>query len=263
MAIIAAEALGLPLNQVQLTSGDTDVTPYSVGESGSRTTSYTGTAVIAAAEQVRKQIFKTAASQLEVKPEDLDLKDGLVFVKTDPSQNIPLKKALRRTRGFIGQATTNPRKRMWDVAGKSFAAHFAEVEVDVLTGFTKVTRYVAAHDSGTIINRLSAESQVKGGVIQGIGMALTEELLIDRMTAIPLTPNYRDAKVPTHMEAPVVEVIFVDSFDPYGPFGAKVLGEFTIVPAVGAVANAIFNATAKRIKEIPITPDKILGSLLL
>ena len=263
MAIIAAEALGLPLNQVQLTSGDTDVTPYSVGESGSRTTSYTGTAVIAAAEQVRKQIFKTAASQLKVKPEDLDLKDGVVFVKTDPSQNIPLKKALRRTRGFIGQATTNPRERMWDVAGKSFAAHFAEVEVDVLTGFTKVIRYVAAHDSGTIINRLSAESQVKGGVIQGIGMALTEELLIDRMTAIPLTPNYRDAKVPTHMEAPEVEVIFVDSFDPYGPFGAKVLGEFTIVPAVGAVANAIFNATGKRIKEIPITPDKILGSLLL
>ncbi|MBI4490171.1 MAG: xanthine dehydrogenase family protein molybdopterin-binding subunit [Deltaproteobacteria bacterium] len=259
MAIIASEALGIPLNQIQLTNGDTDVTPYSVGESGSRTTSFTGTAVIAAAEDVRKLIFNVAAAELKVKPEDLDLKDGNVFVKSNLSQKLPLSKALRRSGELIGRATTNPSFK--GMAGKSFAAHFAEVEVDTWTGHVTVTRYVAAHDSGTILNRLPAESQIKGGVVQGIGMALTEELLIDRPTAIPLNPTYRDAKVPTHLETPEVEVIFIERYDPYGPFGGKVVGEPPITPAVATVANAIFNATGKRFKELPITPDKILRAV--
>jgi xanthine dehydrogenase molybdenum-binding subunit len=261
MAIIAAEALGIPLHQLQLTNGDTDVTPYSVGESGSRTTAFTGPAVIAAAEDVRKQIFAAAAPQLKVKPEELDLRDGQVFVKENPSQRIPLSRAVARSGELIGRATTNPSFK--DVEGKSFAAHFAEVEVDTWTGHVKITRYVAAHDSGTILNRLPAESQIKGGVVQGIGMAFSEELLIDRLTAIPINPNYRDAKVPTHLEAPEVEVIFIEHADPYGPFGGKVVGEPPITAAVATIANAIFNATGKRFKELPITPDKIVQALAI
>ncbi|MBI4528376.1 MAG: xanthine dehydrogenase family protein molybdopterin-binding subunit [Deltaproteobacteria bacterium] len=259
MAIIAAEALGIPLNHIQLTNGDTDVTPYSVGESGSRTTCFTGTAVIAAAEDARKQIFAVAARQLKVQAEELDLKDGNVFVKSNPSQKLPLGKALSRSGELIGRATTNPSFK--GVEGKSFAAHYAEVEVDTWTGHVKITRYVAVHDSGTILNRIPAESQIKGGVVQGIGMAFTEELLIDRPTAIPLNPNYRDAKVPTHLEVPEIEVTFIERYDPYGPFGGKVVGEPPITPAVATIANAIFNATGKRFKELPITPDKILNSL--
>jgi xanthine dehydrogenase molybdenum-binding subunit len=259
MAILAAEALGVPLNQVEVTNGDTDVTPYSVGESGSRTTSFTGPAVIAAAEDVRKQIFAVAGGQLKVNPEELDLRDGQVFAKSNPSQKLPLAKALSRSGELIGRATTNPTFK--GVEGKSFAAHFAEVEVDTWTGHVTITRYVAAHDSGTILNRLPAESQIKGGVMQGIGMALTEELLIDRPTAIPLNPNYRDAKVPTHLESPEVEVIFIERYDPYGPFGGKCVGEPPITPAVATIANAIFNATGKRFKELPITPDKILRAV--
>lgn len=259
MAIIAAEALGIPLNQLQLTNGDTDVTPYSVGESGSRTTAFTGTAVIAAAEDVRRQIFAAAAPQLKVKTEELDLRDGQVFVKDNPSQRIPLSRAVARSGELIGRATTNPSFK--DVEGKSFAAHFAEVEVDTWTGHVKITRYVAVHDSGTILNRLPAESQIKGGVIQGVGMAFSEELLIDRLTAIPINPNYRDAKVPTHLEAPEVEVIFIEHADPYGPFGGKVVGEPPITAAVATIANAIFNATGKRFKELPITPDKIVRAI--
>jgi CO/xanthine dehydrogenase Mo-binding subunit len=261
MAIIASEALGIPLGQIQLTSGDTDVTPYSIGESSSRTTSFTGTAVIAAAEDVRKQIFAAAAPELKAKAEDLDLKDGIVFVKADPAQKVPLNRVMRRVEPeIIGRATTNPK---WPegVDGKAFAAHFCEVEVDAFTGHVRITRYVAAHDSGTIINRLPAESQVKGGVTQGIGMALTEELLIDRPTASPINPNYRDAKVPTHLEVPEVEVIFIERPDPYGPFGGKVVGEPPITPSVATVANAIFNATGRRFKELPITPDKILRAV--
>jgi xanthine dehydrogenase molybdenum-binding subunit len=256
MAIIAAEALGIPLNQIQVTNGDTDVTPYSVGESGSRTTPFTGPAVIAAAEDVRRQIFAIAAGQLKVKAEELDLRDGQVFVKANPTQRIPLGRAVARSGDLIGRATTNPSFK--NMEGKSFAAHFAEVEVDTWTGHVRITRYVAAHDSGTIINRLAAESQIKGGVVQGVGMAFTEELTTDRLTGIPINPNYRDAKVPTHLEAPEVEVVFIEHPDPYGPFGGKVVGEPPITPAVATIANAIFNATGKRIKELPITPDKIL-----
>ena len=256
MAIIAAEALGISLTQIQLTNGDTDVTPYSVGESGSRTTSFTGLAVIAAAEDVRRQIFNRAAGQMKVKAEELDLRDGEVFVKADPSQKLPLERVVRSAGEMIGRATTNPAFK--DVEGKSFSAHFAEVEVDGITGHVKISRYVAAHDSGTIINRLPAESQIKGGVTQGIGMAFSEELIIDKVTGIPINPNYRDAKVPTHLEVPEVEVIFIEHIDPFGPFGGKVVGEPPITAAVATIANAIFNATGKRVKELPITPDKIL-----
>lgn len=259
MAIIASEALGIPLNQIQLTNGDTDVTPYSVGESGSRATAFTGPAVIAAAEDARRLIFKAAAAELKLKQEDLDLKDGKIFLKSDPAKSWPLGRALRRSGELIGRATTNLSFK--GMAGKSFAAHFAEVEVDTWTGQVTITRYVAAHDSGTIINRLPAESQIKGGVVQGIGMAFTEELLIDRATAIPINPNYRDGKIPTHFEAPEVEVIFIEHPDPYGPFGGKVIGEPPITPVVATIANAVFNATGKRIKELPITPDKILKAV--
>jgi CO/xanthine dehydrogenase Mo-binding subunit len=215
--------------------------------------------VIAAAEDVRKQIFVIAANQLKVKPEDLDLRDGQVFVKSNPAQKIALGQAVARSGDLIGRATTNISFK--DVEGKSFAAHFAEVEVDTWTGHVKIMRYVAAHDSGTIINRLPAESQIKGGVVQGIGMAFSEELLTDTLTAIPINPNYRDAKVPTHLETPEVEVIFIEHPDPYGPFGGKVVGEPPITAAVATIANAIFNATGKRFKELPITPDKIVRAI--
>ena len=193
---------------------------------------------------------------MKAKAEELDLRNSEVFVKTEPSRKLPLARVVSRSGELIGRATTNPSFK--DVEGKSFAAHFAEVEVDTWTGHVRITRYVAAHDSGTIINRLAAESQIKGGIVQGIGMAFTEELITDRLTGIPINPNYRDAKVPTHLEAPEVEVIFIEHPDPFGPFGGKVVGEPPITPAVATIANAIFNATGKRIKELPITPDKIL-----
>ena len=260
MAIIASEALGIPLSQIQLTNGDTDVTPYSVGESGSRTTAFTGPAVVAAAEDVRRQIFNLAAGQLKAKAEDLDLRDGQVFLKSNPAEKRALAQVVARSGELIGRATTNPSFPK-EMDGKCFSAHFAEVEVDTVTGHVRITRYVAAHDSGTILNRLTAESQIKGGVVQGIGMAFSEELIIDKVTAIPINPNYRDAKVPTHLETPEVEVIFVEHYDPYGVYGGKVVGEPPITAAVATIANAIFNATSRRIKELPITPDKIVRAI--
>jgi xanthine dehydrogenase YagR molybdenum-binding subunit len=123
-----------------------------------------------------------------------------------------------------------------------------------------ILKYVAVHDSGRIVNPLTATSQVKGGVTMGIGMALHEELLYDRRSGTPLNAGYYGARVMTHRDAPEIEVLFVETTDAYGPFGAKTLGEPPIIPSVAAIANAIFNATGRRIKDLPITRDKLLGA---
>lgn len=227
MALLAAEALGIPLDRVHVVWGDTDRCPYSVGESGSRTTTHTGQAVVEAIADLRRQLEQYGPPQGD--------------------------------RELVGRATPNP--QLQGKARYSFAAHFAEVEVDTELGTVRVTRYVAAHDSGRILNPLTATSQVKGGVIMGIGMALHEELLYDRRTGVPLNPGYYGARVMTHLDAPEIEVIFVETDDPYGPYGAKSVGEPPIIPAVAAVANAVFNAIGVRIRELPITRDKILGAL--
>src|SRR5207247_4029912 len=132
-------------------------------------------------------------------------------------------------------------------ARNAFGAHFAEVEVDVELGHVKVTKYLTATDCGRVINPLSAKGQMQGGVIQGIGMALHEDLIYDRRTGRPLTAGYYGARIATHLDAPDVEVIFVESDDGYGPFGAKSIGEAGIILAPAAIGNAIFNASGKRL----------------
>jgi hypothetical protein len=194
---------------------------------GSRTTTHTVYAVIQAAQDLKRQIAEKGL------PQGNDIRTG--------------------------SATPDPTIK--DAARYAFAAHFAEVEVDTELGHVRVTKYVAVHDSGRIVNPLTAASQVKGGATMGIGMALHEELLHDRQSGLPLTAGYYGARVMTHRDTPEIDVLFVETEDAYGPFGAKSIGESTIVPSVAAIANAIFNATGRRIKDLPITRDKILGVL--
>jgi CO/xanthine dehydrogenase Mo-binding subunit len=227
MGLIAAEELGVPLDKVTVVWGDTDTCPYSVGESGSRTTVQTGMAVIEAVRDLKKQIAEKGAP--------------------------------KGTEMLTAMATPNP--QLQGQSRNSFAAHFAEVEVNVETGHAIVTKFVSAHDSGRVVNPLTAQSQVQGGAIQGIGMALHEELLYDKRSGLPLNAGYYGARIMTHMDAPLVDVVWVETDEPYGPFGAKTLGEPTIIPAVAAVANAIYNAIGRRVKSLPITRDKILGVL--
>ncbi len=228
MGLIAAEELGVPLEKVNVVWGDTDTCPYSVGESGSRTTVQTGMAVIEAVRDLKKQIAEKGA----------------------PKGNEVL----------TAMATTNP-AQLQGQSRNSFAAHFAEVEVNVETGHVIVTRFVSAHDSGRVVNPLTAQSQVQGGSIQGIGMALHEELRYDKRSGLPLNAGYYGARIMTHLDAPPVQVVWVETDEPYGPFGAKTLGEPTIIPTVAAVANAIHNAIGRRVKSLPITRDKILEAL--
>ena len=228
MGIIAAEALGVPLSQVKVVWGDTGSCPYSVGESGSRTTIQTGYAVVEAAREIKKQI--TAKGM----PKGSDVYSASVA----PNQTVE------------GGKVRN-----------TFGAHFVEVEVDTELGRARVTKFVAVHDCGRIMNPLTASSQIKGGAIMGIGMALHEELLYDQRSGQPLTAGYYGHRVLTHKDAPEIEVIFIESDDGYGPYGAKSMGESSKVPAVAAVGNAVFNAIGQRMKNLPITRDKIMGAL--
>jgi CO/xanthine dehydrogenase Mo-binding subunit len=227
MSMIAAEALDVPLSNIDIVWGDTDRCPFSVGESGSRTTDMTGMAIIEAARDLKRQIAEKGLPQ---------------------GQN-----------ALIATASPNPSSN--GKVRKAFGAQFAEVEVDTELGRVQILKYLAVQDSGRIINPLTAESQVKGGAIQGIGMALHEDLLYDRRSGQPLTAGYYGARIMTHMDAPNIEVMFIETDDGYGPFGAKCLGEAGIVSAPAAVANAIFNATGHRMKDLPITRDRILGVL--
>jgi xanthine dehydrogenase molybdenum-binding subunit len=227
MAMIAAEALAVPLSKVEVVWGDTDRCPYSVGESGSRTTIQTGYAVTQAADALKRQIAEKGLPTGE--------------------------------NALVGSASPNP-----VLDGKvraAFGAHFVEVEVDTELGTVRVLKYLAVHDSGRIMNPLAAKSQIKGGAIMGIGMALHEDLLYDRRNGQPLTAGFYGARLMTHRDAPEIEVMFIESDDGYGPYGAKSIGESSKVPAVAAVANAVFNAIGRRMKDLPITRDKILGAL--
>lgn len=258
MSMLAAEAMGVPLEKVQIISGDTDVTPYSVGESGSRTTCFTGPAVLAACEDAKKRLLAVASRMLKVEAETLEMKEGRISVKGAREKGVSVEEVAGKfPDAIVGAGFTDP--QLEEMARESFAAHFAEVEVDAETGEIQLLNYVAVQDSGTIINPLTAGGQVIGGVVMGTSMALTEELIYDRATGIPLNPNYRDAKVLTHLDIPKIEPVFVEKADPFGPYGAKGLGEAPITPSVACLANAIFNATGIRLKELPLTQDKILS----
>jgi len=227
MSLIAAEALGVPLSQMDVVWGDTDRCPYSIGESGSRTTTHTGYAVMQAA---------------------LDLKAQIAAQGIPEGDNV-----------LIASATPNPsndgKRRM------SFGAHFVEVEADVELGHVRITKYLAVHEAGRILNPLPARDQIRGAVHQGIGQVLHEDLLYDTRNGHPLNPGYYGARHLTHVDAPNIEVTFIETDDGLGPFGAKTVGESGIMIAPPAVANAIFNATGLRMKDMPITRDKILGAL--
>jgi putative selenate reductase molybdopterin-binding subunit len=225
MGLIAAEALGVPLSQVEVLWGDTSRCPYSPGESGSRTTIQTGYAVVEAARELKKKIAEHGMPKgAEILTASLERNPSVADGKT--------------------RAT--------------FGAHFVEVEVDTAVGHLRVTKYLCVHDCGRIMNPLTAAAQIKGGAIMGIGMALHEELLYDTRTGQPLAPGYYFHRVATHMDAPEIEVMFIESDDGYGPYGAKSMGEASKVPAVAAVGNALFNATGQRMRDLPITRDKLM-----
>jgi xanthine dehydrogenase molybdenum-binding subunit len=258
---IVAETLGVDFEKVGATFADTAATPFAHSTSGSTTTFTSGLAAQRAAEDAKQRLLESAAKILEVEPARLALRHGFAAVAETPEIKIPVSHVIRRQpdRTIVGQAKLRAGSKSHII--NSFAAHLAEVEVDPDTGAVRVLRYVAVHDSGRIIHPEAARGQIIGGVVQGIGYALMEEIPMDPDTGAPLTLNLDSFKIPNLIDIPPIEAVLLEQPDPIGPFGAKALGEPPLVPVAPAIANAVYDATGVRIRELPISAEKVRRGL--
>ena len=261
LAQIAAEALSVPYEKVNVVSGDTRSTPQAPITAGSTATFSGGLAVKRAAERLKSRIVEVAAAEFGCAPESVELVDGMVATGTGRRMSLEQVAGRCPEQSLDVGASVSPGSREFVV--NSFGAHFAEVEVDTVTGSVRVLRFVAAHDSGRILNPNMAINQVEGGVSQMLGFTLSERMLTDAGSGVTLSASFLEHKSPTILDSPPVEVIFADVVDPVGPFGAKALGEPPSVGVAPAIANAIHDAIGIRVRELPITPDVILDQLAL
>ncbi len=259
LAQIAAEALSVPYESVSVVSGDTRSTPQAPITAGSTATFSGGLAVKHAAEKLRSRIVEVAAAEFGSAPESVDVVDGVVVDRTSRQMSLAQVAQLRPEESLQVESSVSPGSREFVV--NSFGAHFAEVEVDTATGSVRVLRFVAAHDSGRILNPNMAVNQVEGGVSQMLGFTLSERMLTDVRSGVTLTASFLEHKSPTILDSPPIEVIFADVVDPVGPYGAKALGEPPSVGVAPAIANAIYDAIGVRVRELPLTPDVILDQL--
>jgi len=260
MATVTAETLGLKPKEVTVKIGSTEY-PWCGSSGGSTTTPSVAPAVRDAALKAAGYLKKQAASKLKISPENISIKNRKLFNKDNPAQSVTLKEILRgqhREMVFRGECSGRPS----DYAYNTFAAHFAEVEVDTETGQIKVLKVIAAHDIGRVINKQTAESQVVGGITQGISAALFEGRIMDNTTGNMVNPNMGDYKIATSLDIPEIIPLFVDMIDPrINILGNKGLGEPPRIPIAGAVANAVYNAIGVHVREIPMTPDKVLQAI--
>ena len=261
LAQMAAESLGGAYEDVVPVFADTAVTPRAPNTAGSTATFSTGTAIVQAGSEIRERLLQAASLAMDVPVEALDIRHGMAYLEADPLRNMTLAEILQSAGldSMYAEATIMPGSP--DHIVNTFGAHFAEVEVDTDTGRIRVLRYVAAHDSGRIINPNLAINQVEGGVSQMLGFTLSEDLLCDGATGVTLNPSFLEHKSPTIMDYPEMRVIFADVVDPIAPLGAKALGEPPCVGVAPAIANAVYNAIGVRFNTLPITPDRVLDAL--
>ena len=261
LAQIAAEELGVDYERVRTTFGNTESTPDAPITAGSTATFSTGLATQEAAALLKSRILATAAAALQTEADQLEIRDDSVVEITAPELKITLAEVAGRCADEPLEAEASVSPGSADYIVNSFGAHFAEVEVDTDTGQVRVLRYVAAHDSGRILNPNMAVNQVEGGVSQMLGFTLTEEMLTDARNGATLNASYLEHKSPTILDYPDIEVIFADEVDPVGPFGAKALGEPPSVGVAPAIVNAIYNATGIRVRDLPVTPARLLDAM--
>ena len=262
LAQIAAEALGVNIADVRTVLGDTERLPYTSNSWGSQTTASVGPAVRMAAEDARSRLFDAAAQFLDAKPESLESRNGVISVRGNRDREITFAQIGEQLGDvmIIGQGMRGPNPEQ--TALSVFAAHFAEVEVDIETGRVRVLRYVAAHDSGRIINPRLAQSQLEGGILQGIGFALFEERVLDERLGLPLNPTMHDYKIPTMADLPRIEAFFIDGADVVANHtGAKGVAEPPIIGVAPAIANAVADAIGVEITDLPMTPWRVLAAL--
>ncbi len=265
---VAAEELGMKPEQVTLAMGDTETCPYGPGSGGSRTVPSMAPAVRMAAADAKRQMLDLASRVMKLPAERLEAREGFIFDKENPSTRSPIRDITGKMRTewespqsqIIGQGFRGPNPD--GVALNTWGAQFAEVEVDTETGEIRVLRIVAAHESGRIINPLTATSQIEGGVIQGIGFALFEQRVLNNATGRMVNANLRDYKLPSARDIPEIESVLVDIPDTKAnSVAVKGLGEPPIIPTAAAIANAVYDAIGVRLTEAPMTPDRVLRAL--
>lgn len=259
MPQIAAEELGVGYSQVLVTFGDSETTPEAPLTAGSTATFSTGTATKEAARQLKARIIEVVAPLLDTEPSNLQITDDGVEHIQYPERSVSFAQIAESAGEIEIEAAISPGSR--DHVINSFGAHFAEVEVDTDTGQVRVLRYIAAHDSGRILNPKLAINQVEGGVSQMLGFTLSEQMLTDPRNGVTLNASFLEHKSPSLQDFPEMQVLFADVVDPVGPFGAKALGEPPSIGVAPAVANAIYNAIGVRIRDLPLTPDRVLNEI--
>jgi len=264
---VAADTLDLPLEQIDLVRGDTDLTRDTGSCTGSRVCFYVGNAVRIASEALRRAIVEATAREMGSPDETLELRQGQVVSREAPERSMTLAELARRLDGRgVGLregGTYDPATVPLDPAtgiGRPYATYasatqMAEVDVDLRTGTVRVRRVVAAHDVGNVLNPAGARGQVEGAVVMGIGFALKEEFVPG------VTRGFADYHIPTTHDMPEIEVMFIERRDPNGPFGAKGLGECALIPTAPAILNAVADATGARITELPATRRRVLAAL--
>jgi CO/xanthine dehydrogenase Mo-binding subunit len=260
MAQIAAEELGLPLEHVQVSLGDSARGPYASISAGSSTVPSMGPAVRSAAADAKRQLIEIAAQRFHLEERVLDLKGGQIVSSDGNSWPLTEITGLLEDGQILGEGARGPNPAGMQVL--TFGVQVAEVAVDVETGEVRVDKIVAIHDVGRVINRLGASSQVEGGIIQGIGHTLSEERIFDPATGSILTRTLDAYKLPTIADVPEIVSELVDIPDPHlTNLGSKGLGEPPIIPTAAAIANAIRDATGADVRSLPISREEMLRAL--
>jgi CO/xanthine dehydrogenase Mo-binding subunit len=272
MAQIAGEVLGVSLDNIHIIDNDTDIIPYDLGSWGSRTTFVNGIAVKDAAEKAKQELLEVAAKMFETDSKEITIVEGKVGPIHEFDKAVPIREVARYAVYKEGKLISG-KGRFFDPDAPKFArgegshnfanlvygCQIAEVEVDTETGKVEVLKIVAAHDVGRAINPKGVEGQLEGGIVQGIGYALTEGIM--EQEGRTLNPSFLDYKILSSSDIPEMEIIIIEDLENDGPYGAKGVGEQGIVPTAAAIANAVHHATGARVSDLPIKPEKVLMAL--
>ena len=216
--------------------------------------------IAVAVEEIRREVLERAEPIFKVKSEEMDIVDGRIFVRANPDQSQTVKEVLFQG-DLVPIVITKSKLANAQKTGVPYFANFAEVEVDTDTGKVDVLHLVVINDCGTVMFASGAEAQQVGGQVMGLGETLTEEIIYDEITGVPLNFNFIDYKIPTMADMPEIDPILLEIWKGAGEYGACGIGEGTLTCTPRAIMNAIYNAIGVRINDIPIKPEKILRAL--
>jgi xanthine dehydrogenase molybdenum-binding subunit len=263
-AQIAAEVLGIGYEDIHIVNGDTDSTMFDTGIGASAGVYQVGNAVMKAAQEARRQLLDRAGKRLGVAANELEVKDGRIYVKSDSQRGMSVADVTK-------QATYDFEGEHLNISGKGsfsptqnpppFAAVFAEVEVDIETAEVRILKVLYVNDSGRVINPTTVEGQVEGGIAQSVGYCLTEDYVVNKETGVLESDNFTTYKIPSTLDMPETEVILYEEPVTSGPFGAKGAGHSTTIAVNPAIANAIYDAVGVFITDMPATSEKIWEAL--